>query len=236
MDARRLAAAIAVSAAAVAPAHADIYTWIDESGRLNVSNLDPPPGVTVTHVDRTLPQKPLPPAPAGDEAIAALRDRVAALQDEIARRDGVPRVVYMAPPDEPPDVAGPAYDVAAAYPLAPIQQWISVYGTAPPPASDGCDPSWWGCAYGWAPGYAGVIVVPAAPHRGIPRPSHRRPPHPGMPVAAPRPPSVGPVPPPFLPPSLRVAMTAMPNAPALPSPPVRPVPPSQRVAFTPPHR
>jgi len=68
MDARTLAAAIALSAAAVAPARADIYTWLDEKGTLNVSNLEPPPGVTVTHVDRSLPQKPPPSAlrPAGD--------------------------------------------------------------------------------------------------------------------------------------------------------------------------
>ncbi len=236
MDARTLAAAIALSAAAGAPARADIYTWLDEKGTLNVSNLEPPPGVTVTHVDRSLPQKSPPSAPARDEAIAALSDRVAALQDEIARRDATARVVYMAPPEEPPAAASAAYDMAAAYPPAPIQQWISIYGTAPPPASYGCDPSWWGCSSGWVSfGYPGVIVVPAAPHRGIPRPPHGRPPRPGKPIAAPRSPSVGPVPPPFLPASLHMTMAA-PVGPPVASSTVRPAFAPQRVAFTQPHR
>ena len=31
-------------------AHADIYTWTDETGRVNLSNLTPPEGVKVTRV------------------------------------------------------------------------------------------------------------------------------------------------------------------------------------------
>lgn len=237
MDARKLSAAVALFAAAAAPAHADIYTWVDESGTLNVSNLEPPAGVTVTRVDRTLPRQPLPPPPARDEAIAALSDRVAALQEEIARRDAAPRVVHGTPPDDAPGVASPAYDGVASYAPAAIQQWISVYGTAPPPASSGCDPSWWGCAYGWASyGYPGVIVVPAAPHRGNARPPHRRPSHPGMPVASPRLPSAGLVPPPLVPASLRMAMAAAPPGPSAPSHTVRPVPRSQRLTSAPPSR
>jgi hypothetical protein len=206
MDARIAAAGCMIAALVAAPpVRADIYTWIDASGRLNVSNLDPPAGVDVVRVDRTAPPKPPPPAPARDEALAALSDRVAALQDELARRDATPRVIYAAPPPDAPTFDASAYDAAPAYPAPAIQQWISVYGTAPPPAAGTCDPSWWGCAYGWgAYGYPGVIVVPAMQSHGIAKPPHRRPPHAGNPIASPRPPSVGPVPPPFLPPSMHV--------------------------------
>ena len=38
-------------------AHADIYTWVDPTGRVNVSNLPPPEGVRVTSVTLEIPQK-----------------------------------------------------------------------------------------------------------------------------------------------------------------------------------
>ena len=37
-------------------AHADIFTWVDSSGQVNVSNLDPPAGVVVTNVIRDTPK------------------------------------------------------------------------------------------------------------------------------------------------------------------------------------
>ena len=44
-----LPAALA-GALCVQPAQADIYTWVDASGTINVSNLAPPDGVSVTRV------------------------------------------------------------------------------------------------------------------------------------------------------------------------------------------
>src|SRR5262249_34358961 len=37
-------------------AHADMYRWVDASGRLNVSNLPPPDGVRVISVTKETPQ------------------------------------------------------------------------------------------------------------------------------------------------------------------------------------
>ena len=47
-----LPAALA-GALCVQPAQADVYAWVDASGTINVSNLAPPDGVSVTHVVHT---------------------------------------------------------------------------------------------------------------------------------------------------------------------------------------
>ena len=41
------AVTILAAACALPRAHADIYTWTDESGRVNISNLAPPEGARV---------------------------------------------------------------------------------------------------------------------------------------------------------------------------------------------
>jgi hypothetical protein len=43
-------AAVVASTFALQPAHADLYTWVDASGGVSVSNLAPPEGVRITNV------------------------------------------------------------------------------------------------------------------------------------------------------------------------------------------
>jgi hypothetical protein len=68
------------------PAHADLYTWVDASGGVNVSNLAPPEGVRITNV---IPASP--PNTARDDARETVRDaevqaltkRVRQLEDQV---------------------------------------------------------------------------------------------------------------------------------------------------------
>jgi hypothetical protein len=70
------------------PAHADIYTWVDGSGVVNVSNLAPPEGVRITNVIHASAPKT---TTRDDEAREATRDakvqtltkRVRQLQGEV---------------------------------------------------------------------------------------------------------------------------------------------------------
>jgi len=138
------------------PACADIYTWVDASGSINVSNLAPPDGVHVTKVMHAS-------APtAADEAsrdaarqaeTQALAERVRQLEDEVdlARRSAPPPVDYR------------------PVPLPPVVQYI--VNTTPPPTqyavsetpqpSSWCDPTWLNCGLAWAPAFypASVFVL-----------------------------------------------------------------------------
>ena len=154
-------------AAAVQLAHADIYTWVDASGTINVSNLAPPEGVDVTRVTHESPSA------ARDEAaraaaahqaeVQALEERVGQLENEVefARRTAPP-VDYRAVP-APPVIQ---YIVEPAPPVMP-------YALEPAPAPyAGCDPSWTDCGSWWMPGFYGASVV-------VLRPSSFRHFHPG---------------------------------------------------------
>src|ERR1700712_3111446 len=100
-----------VAVIATPQAHADIYTWVDASGAVNVTNLPPPKTARVTNV---VPDSPRPPVTAADAAAAAARasqeaqalaDRVheLELQVEQARaQPPAPPVVYAAAPAPPP--------------------------------------------------------------------------------------------------------------------------------------
>ncbi len=156
---RLLAAALPwalVCASGLQHAHADIYTWTDESGRVNVSNLTPPDGVHVTkvvhenpHVVPARPAAVADPAPQADVVALALRVRQLEYEVELAKRQPPPPI-YMATSTPPP----------MQYEVAPVQ-----YGPdlGPSPASYGCDPSWFGCAGWFNPGFypAGVVVLGA---------------------------------------------------------------------------
>src|SRR3984893_1678700 len=69
------------------PAYADVYTWVDASGGVNVSNLAPPEGVRITHV---IPASP-PKTTTRDDAREAVREaevqaltkRVRQLEDQV---------------------------------------------------------------------------------------------------------------------------------------------------------
>jgi hypothetical protein len=175
--------------AAASPAGAEIYTWTDASGVVNVSNLAPPEGVAVTRVTPDPPPHVVPPAELAREAardaelraladrekdleLQALSDRVQQLERdvELARAQALAPVVYAPPP-------------------APVPY---VEPSAPP----ACDPTWGGCGPYWGlPFYPSSVVVVSAPplrkyHRsrggprfggghpmpvtGVPRPLGRR--------------------------------------------------------------
>ena len=135
-------------------AHADIFTWTDASGRINVSNLDPPAGVHVTSVLREKPVKPSDAVRREDlrhAEVMALEERVRQLQDDVeaARQQAVqqqvaPRVVYNAVTSPP----APSYAPQMAYSYA-----------EPPGVQYGCDPSWAGCSLGWPQAFLTTTVV-----------------------------------------------------------------------------
>src|SRR5258706_5397973 len=71
------------------PAYADIFTWVDASGVVNVSNLAPPENVRVTNVIHASARKTTTPADAvrdaaRDAELQALAERVRQLEDEVA--------------------------------------------------------------------------------------------------------------------------------------------------------
>ena len=162
-------------AVGLAPAHADIYTWVDASGNTNVSNLAPPDGVTVTKVQRALAPEVVAREDAAREAARqaetrALAERVRQLESDAARGP---------PPDyRPPMAPPPVIQYIVEAPQPPLQQSVEItspayggygyggYGYG----GYGCDPSWFGC---WWPGLypASVIVVGASnPHHNHPIP------------------------------------------------------------------
>src|SRR5690242_4203277 len=84
------------------PACADVYTWTDASGRLNVSNIAPPQGVHVSRVVHEDPPKVRPNPPPGRDAareaeVQALNERVAQLQDQVDRAQRQPPPVPVVP-------------------------------------------------------------------------------------------------------------------------------------------
>jgi hypothetical protein len=142
-------------------ARADISTWTDASGRINVSNLAPPEGARVSDVVRErAPEQKAPRSDAARNAareaeVQALEERVRQLQDEVelATRRAAAPVRYRAFPEPPPA----RYGVAFAPP--PVQY----ASDAAPTANPGCD-AWTGCGLGWFPGlYPASVVVLRAP-------------------------------------------------------------------------
>jgi hypothetical protein len=165
--------AMLAGACALPLAHADIYTWTDESGRVNISNLTPPDGVRVTSVmheskaaiaardaARETAQEAL-----REAEVRALAERVRQLQSEveIARRTVPPQVEYR-------PVPMPVY---MPYPVevAPQPQYV----VATSMANGGCGFGWPDCAFGWYPGiYPVNLVVPRPSHFRRDRPDHGR--------------------------------------------------------------
>jgi hypothetical protein len=149
-------ALLAVTAAMLPLAHADIYTWADASGRVNVSNISPPEGVRVISVAHVSPEA----AAARDNAVReaarradtqALEARVRQLEEEAeaAKRPPAPQVVY------PPIPAPPPYRIDS---VPPVQ--YSVYSSPPAyTATSGCDASWADCGLGWFPNVYSPSVI-----------------------------------------------------------------------------
>jgi len=134
---------------------ADIYTFVDANGAVNVSNLPPPEGARVTGVTHETPQKVAALYEAARETareaeLQALADRVRQLEKEAdaARREPPPATLVVNP---------------VVMQWAPVQNQIEI--TQPAPASSGCDVGWWGCGSFWGSGYyfPGSVVVPRPP-------------------------------------------------------------------------
>jgi hypothetical protein len=145
-------------------AHADIYTWVDGSGSINVSNVAPPEGVRVTSITPATPPAAVARADAAREAarqaeVEALAQRVRELEDdvELARRQAPPPVDYRAIPPPP---------VIQYFVVSPPAQY------APNPAvpanngwNNGCDPAWTDCGlWGYSGFYPTSVIVLRAPN------------------------------------------------------------------------
>lgn len=147
-------------AAAAHVANADIFTWVDASGRVNISNLDPPAGVRVTSVMHVDAPKVTAAADSAREAfhqaeVAALAERVRQLQDEVeaARRPPAPQPRYRAVAQPPaPYAGGDGGPDALPYAYA-----------ASPASAPVCDPSWADCAPFWGPVFPTSVIVLRAP-------------------------------------------------------------------------
>jgi hypothetical protein len=153
-------------AGVVAPqlANADITTWVDASGTVNVSNLDPPAGARVTKVIHESASKPTRDEAARDAArradVQALTDRVQELEDELEHNRRPAPVEYRAVPMPTPVPYPVPYPVETA--PAPAQ-----YAGAGPYASGGCDPAWISCSSWWNSYFYpySVVVVRSANFR-----------------------------------------------------------------------
>jgi Domain of unknown function (DUF4124) len=121
------------------PAHADIYTWVDASGSINVSNLAPPDGVRAASVMHESAPAIAARAEAAREAarqaeVQALAERVRQLEDiELAKGQAPPPADYRAIPP-PPVIQYVVVPPPAQYAVNPA-----------PPANAGCDPGWIDC-------------------------------------------------------------------------------------------
>jgi hypothetical protein len=156
-------------------ARADIYTWTDASGRINVSNLAPPQGARVTNVVHE--RSPAASAPLSDAARNAARDaEVQALEERVRElQDGVERARRQAP--APMDYRPIPEPPAARYGVAFAPPVVQYADAAAPAANPGCDATWVGCGPWWGPGiYPASVVVLRTPsfHRFHPaRGGHR---------------------------------------------------------------
>src|SRR5678815_997042 len=143
-------------------ARADIYTWADASGSVNVSNVAPPQGARVISVTHTNAADAARASAARDAArraeTMALEERVRQLEaDAEARRQAPPQVVYR-------DIPAPPVQYRVD-PVPPPLQY-SVY-SSPPSYTRGCDPGWMDCGLGWFPNFysTGVVFVRAPSFR-----------------------------------------------------------------------
>ena len=134
-------------------ARADIYTWVDKSGTINVSNLAPPDDVDVKKVVKENPRSAAsPPATTTADVVPRaevefLAARVQQLEQEVAlaQRPPPPPVVYPSIPPPP----------SIQYMLVSADSSVNVV----PGPMYGCDPSFIGCGIGWGLGYPVAVIV-----------------------------------------------------------------------------
>lgn len=154
-------------------AQADIYTWVDGNGVVNVSNLTPPRGADVTNVTVERAQAP---AARNDAARDAAREaEVRALSDRVRELESD---AQNAPRPAATTIIAPIYVPVPTPVMMPYQPEMMPMLTQQP----GCDPSWYGCLASTTGFYGpGVIVLPSTGRR------HVRPPKPvNAPVVWPR--------------------------------------------------
>ena len=128
-------------------AAADVYTWVDASGNVNVSNLAPPAGARVTNVAH---ENPAAIARAEAARAAAHEAEVRALADRVDELERVADAAARMPP--------PAYPLPAAPP--PPQYTVTVM---PPDVPEPLASSYWaGCTAWdcWQPGWPGWYAAP----------------------------------------------------------------------------
>jgi hypothetical protein len=138
-------------------AHADIYTWVDASGSINVSNLTPPDGVRVTSIMHASA-----PAATGDETArdAARQAKTQALEDRVRQLENEVELTRREVPEYRPIPAPPVVQYIVEPPPVFVQYAVS----EPSPANNWCVPNALNCGLAWAPGfYPASVVVLRAP-------------------------------------------------------------------------
>ncbi len=167
---KRVAALAAAGCAGVFAwtiAQADVYTWIDASGKLNLSNQPPPEGVRVTNVYREDPEArahaEAARAASAREELRTLNARVAELERALEKA----REEQARPPDPAPVAYAPA-PPPPAYASAMAQTIVAPPMPSYSPYFPNYDCAWVGCfspgSFGFYP--SGVVVVnsPGAGH------------------------------------------------------------------------
>jgi hypothetical protein len=164
---RTLTLIVLAAGICVVPAvRADVYTWVDVKGNVNVGNLEPPEGARILGVTR---ENPVAKAQADAAREAARQNEVKALAERVAELESKTEAAFNVPP---PASYGPP--PAYAPPMAPPQVTVVVMPAAQPDetaayAPYGC--AWIGCA--WAPfGYPVFVTAPPRRHRDFGHPSH----------------------------------------------------------------
>ena len=160
-------------------ARADIYTWTDAAGRVNVSNITPPEAARVTRVTRDISPKPDAVASrdnAQQQDVRALADRVRQLEQEL----DIPKSAPTAP---------------VPVPIPPAPAVVTIWNYVAPPVSPVADapfyaqPSYGGCDFNCAPAWVSSVYPAGGATIGTPALRRPYPFHP-----APRRPSILPLP------------------------------------------
>ena len=151
-------AALLAGACALTSAHADIFTWTDDKGRVNISNVEPPQGARVTSVLRE--SKAM--KEANEAAREAARDRekealreaeVRALAERVRQLQAEVEVAKRPPPVAVAQAPMYAYSGEWAPPPAQYNVINNVAPVAEENGGGGCYSGWPDCQFGWYPGY-----------------------------------------------------------------------------------
>ena len=170
--------------------HADIYTWVDAAGKLNLSNQPPPEGARVTNVYR---EDPAARAHAEAARAASAREELRALNARVAELERAldkAKEAEAAPTGPAPVAYVPAPPPPAAYASAMAQTIVAPPASNYLPYAPNYDCAWVGCfspgSFGFYPGSVVVVNAPGTGHAHRPA-GHARPPRRGEPVRNPQP-------------------------------------------------